>query len=94
MFSNCPHKQNNSMLIGTAAREGGEELHLSGKNIESTFLSFLLESVHCGFMKISLSLHVCERVNKRETYHTCSPNRNEMFPCSQSALMIEQLGLP
>lgn len=42
------------MLIGAAAREGGEGLHLSGKNIESTFLSLLLESIHCGFMRISL----------------------------------------
>ncbi len=62
------------MVIGTAAREGGEGLHLSGKNIESTFLS-LERSAHCGFLRISLcSVHanvclcvcVCERERERE----------------------------
>lgn len=55
------------MVIGAAAREGGEELHLSGKNIESTFLSLLLESgVHTVALGESLCfVHACVRETER-----------------------------
>lgn len=52
------------MEIGTAAHEGWVESHLSGKNIESTFLSLLLEShvysvALCGSLVASCMCVVC-----------------------------------